>query len=234
MRRDAIALGRNYLLSLGGEGLQSGFHFGLNLLLIRLLSAYDYGVFAIVFILGGIALTYGNALVSIPANIQIAQMKSARAASFHDVVFGSVTLAICVVGGFIVSLGLSLTIRSATEAWADGLFVALWTLRNHVRNATFARQAMSTVVVADFAYAVTGIALIAGCLWVWGGGLQASLVLLTLAVANAVGIGVALIASGRKVRVSFRPNVRRSISRRGRTSAGRSSGSPCGTCRVRA
>src|ERR1700674_1199106 len=92
MSRDFFVLGRNYLLSLGGEGLQSVFHFGLNLLLIRLLAPYDYGVFAIVFILGGISLTYGNALVSIPANIHIARVKSARAANFHDGVFGSAAL----------------------------------------------------------------------------------------------------------------------------------------------
>jgi O-antigen/teichoic acid export membrane protein len=52
--RDIIRLGRSFLLSLGGEGLQSGFHFVLNLLLIRLLSPHDFGVFAIAFVLGGI------------------------------------------------------------------------------------------------------------------------------------------------------------------------------------
>src|SRR5437870_5294486 len=61
--RESISIGRNYLLSLGGETLQSGFHFVLNLGLIWALPAYEYGVFAIVFILGGISLTYGNALV---------------------------------------------------------------------------------------------------------------------------------------------------------------------------
>src|SRR5262249_27772927 len=76
------ALGRKYALSFGGETLQSGFHFILNLLLIRELTAYDYGVFAIVFILGGISITYGNALVSIPANIRIARLRSPRAVAF--------------------------------------------------------------------------------------------------------------------------------------------------------
>ena len=60
MRRDIIQLGRNFLFSLGGEGLQSGFHFVLNLILIRLLSTHDFGVFAIAFVLGGISLTNGG------------------------------------------------------------------------------------------------------------------------------------------------------------------------------
>jgi O-antigen/teichoic acid export membrane protein len=209
MSRDGIALARNYLLSLGGEGLQSGFHFCLNLLLIRLLDPYDYGVFAIVFILGGISLTYGNALVSLPANIHIARMRSRKAANFHDVVFGSVALAICAAAALIVSAGLSLTIRSLGEAWAGGLFVGLWTLRNHIRNTMFARQAMSTAVLADFSYAVTGISLIAGLFWLRPDVLEATVVLIVLAAANVVGIAVALAGSGRPIRLSLGRSVRR-------------------------
>ena len=51
MPRDIIQLGRNFLLSLGGEGLQSGIHFILNLALIRLLSPHDFGIFALAFVL---------------------------------------------------------------------------------------------------------------------------------------------------------------------------------------
>src|SRR5690242_8870769 len=43
---DIVRLARNFLLSLGGEGLQSGIHFVLNLVLIRLLSPHDFGIFA--------------------------------------------------------------------------------------------------------------------------------------------------------------------------------------------
>ena len=64
MPRMPLDLGRNFLMSLGGLGLQSGFHFVLNLLLAATLSAYEYGLFAIVFIVGGLALTDGNAAVS--------------------------------------------------------------------------------------------------------------------------------------------------------------------------
>src|SRR4051812_43291946 len=55
--RDIVRLCRNFLLSLGGEGLQSGIHFVLNLVLIRILSPHDFGIFAIAFVLGGISLT---------------------------------------------------------------------------------------------------------------------------------------------------------------------------------
>ena len=93
-RRDLVTLGGNFLLSLGGEGLQSGFHFALNLLLIRLLTAYDFGVFAIAFVLGGVALTYGNALISVPATIQMPRQKSALTVNGLDVAFGSFGVAL--------------------------------------------------------------------------------------------------------------------------------------------
>ena len=88
--RDIVRLGRNFMLSLGGEGLQSGFHFVLNLVLIRLLSPHDFGIFAIAFVLGGISLTYGNALVSTPAAVLMPRLKSRGAVDFQDVVFGSI------------------------------------------------------------------------------------------------------------------------------------------------
>ena len=65
MRHSIPRLVRNFALSLGGEGVQSGFHFILNLALIRLLSPYDFGIFAIAFVIGGIAIAYGNALVTV-------------------------------------------------------------------------------------------------------------------------------------------------------------------------
>jgi O-antigen/teichoic acid export membrane protein len=209
MSGDIVELARRYLLSLGGEGLQSGFHFALNLLLIRLMSAYDYGVFAIVFILGGISLNYGNALVSLPANIHIARAKSVRAANFDDVVFGSVALSIGAAACLVVAIGLFVTIRNPGEAIAGGLFVALWTLRNHVRNVMFARQAMATAVLADFSYAAFGAALVGALFWLRPDAVQATSVLLTLAVANVVGIAVALAARRRRLRVSFGRSVRR-------------------------
>ena len=159
MVRDGLALGRSYLMSLGGEGFQSAFHFGLGILLIRLLTPYDYGVFAIVFILGGLSLTYGNALVSIPANLHIARVKGGRIADFHDVVFGSVALLVCATLALLVTGGLWVAIGSPGEACAGGVFVGLWTMRNHLRNVLFARQAMAGAMLADFTYAAAGTVL---------------------------------------------------------------------------
>jgi len=206
---DIAVLGRKYAFSLGGEALQSGFHFVLNLLLIRELTAYDYGVFAIVFILGGVSITYGNALVSIPANIRIARLRSPRAVAFLDVAFGSVALSICLGVAVIVAAGLWLTIDRPGESLAGGAFVGIWTLRNHVRSTMFARQRASTVTLSDGFYTATGAALVAGLLWLRPVVPQATMILLFLAAANVVAIAAALAMLRRPIRISLRRGVRR-------------------------
>jgi len=207
---DVAALGRKYALSFGGEALQSGFHFILNLLLIRELTAYDYGVFAIVFILGGISITYGNALVSIPANIRIARLRSPRGVAFLDVAFGSVALTISLGVAVIVASGLCLTIDRPGESLAGGAFVGIWTLRNHVRSTMFARQRASIVTLSYGFYTATGAALVFGLLYLRPLVPQATVILLFLTAANAGAITAALAMLRLPIRISLRRGVRRS------------------------
>jgi O-antigen/teichoic acid export membrane protein len=203
------ALGRKYLLSLGGEGLQSGFHFILNLTLIRTLPAYDYGVFAIVFVLGGIALTYCNALVSIPAGVHLPRLKSFRAVDFQDVVFGSVALAVCAAMAVMAAAGLALTIGVSGEALAGGALVGLWALRNHVRSSLFARRAMAAAALCDLSYVAAGAVLVAAFIGLGGGLPQATGVLAMMAAAHLIAMAVALARRRRPPRVSLRRSVRR-------------------------
>jgi O-antigen/teichoic acid export membrane protein len=205
MRRDLVQLGRNFLLSLGGEGLQSGFHFVLTLVLIRLLSLHDFGIFAIAFVLGGIALTYGNAFVTVPATVRLARMKSRGAIDYLDVVFGSIALLVAIAAAILAALALWLTTGHGLEALAGGAFTSSWTLRNHVRTVMFARRAMAASIASDFSYSASGIAFVA---LLWQSDISVAAVLSALAAANIVAILVALRAVNRP-RVSFRQRSRR-------------------------
>lgn len=208
MRRDFIRLGRNFMLSLGGEGVQSGFHFVLNLILIRLLAPYDFGIFAIAFVLGGIAISYGNALVTVPAAIHMPRFKSPGAMNFQDAAFGSIALAVAGLIGTLVAIGLFLSLGHDTEAIAGGAFVGLWMLRNHVRTGLFARRMLGATTVSDLSYTASGIALVAAALWLDREGERVTAVLAALGVANLVAIFVALRALPR-IRISFRRGVLR-------------------------
>ena len=212
MARDITTLGRNFLLSLSGEGVQSGFHFALNLLLIRLLSAYDFGVFAIVFVLGGISLTYGNALISVPATIELARQKSVRGFDYLDTVFGTVAFLISIGIAIITAIGLWLTIGSGFEALAGGAFVGTWTLRNHIRAVMFARYAAEAATLSHLGYSLTAVALIAGML-VLGRGLDVTTVLMALVIGNLVGSYLPLRLGRRPIRLSFRGDTGRRYQR---------------------
>jgi O-antigen/teichoic acid export membrane protein len=207
MPRDIIQIFRNLLLSFGGEGMQSSFHFVLNLFLIKVLTTFDFGVFAIAFVLGGVALTYGNALVSIPAAVRIAHLKRRGAVDYQDVVFGSVALLISAALGLIAVAALWLASGQFIEALAGGTLVGLWTLRNHVRTVIFARRIVSAATLSDFGYLSTGIIFVALLLWLRQGSAQVTDVLWALAAANIVAIIVAFRALGARPRVSFRSSV---------------------------
>jgi O-antigen/teichoic acid export membrane protein len=187
--------------------LQSGFHFALNLILIRVLSVYDFGLFAIVFVLGGIALSYGNALVSIPATVHMPRLNGPGAGDYQGVVFSSIALVVSVAIALIVAVGLWLTVRHVAEALAGGAFVGLWTFRNHARSVLFARHAIIKATVADFTYAASGILLVAGLLWIGADFHSVTAVFCILALANLAAIVVALRTPGRRPRVSFQRSI---------------------------
>jgi O-antigen/teichoic acid export membrane protein len=207
MPHDLRRFARNFAFTFGGEGAQSAFHFILNLTLIRTLSTYDFGVFAIVFVLGGISLTYGNALVTVPAAVHMPRLKSPGAVRYQDVVFGSVALLLSVMIGTTIGLGLLVTLGRPEEALAGGLFVGAWTLRNHIRGGMLARRLMPAATLSDLTYTVSGIVLVTGFLYLDTGADRASVTLFALAAANAIAIAFALRAVGLGLRISWRRSV---------------------------
>ena len=157
--------------------------------------------------LGGISLTYGNALVSTPAAVLIPRLKSRCEADFQEVVFGSIALVISAGITIIVAAGLWLATGQMVEAIAGGTFSGLWTLRNHVRCVMFARHAIVAATWSDFSYSASGVLLIGAALWLVPDLPQLTGVLLALTLANIVAISVALRAQGRPARVSFSKHI---------------------------
>ena len=94
-----LKLIRRFVLTLGGEVVQSAFHFGLNIALVRTLAAADYGIFAIVMLIGGIALTYVRALFGMPAALFMSRRFGTRASRAYEACFGSGALVLCVLIG---------------------------------------------------------------------------------------------------------------------------------------
>jgi hypothetical protein len=195
---------------IGGEAMQSALHFAVNLGLLRTMSAQDYGVFALVMVLGGLSLTYIRALSAMPASIWIALSRGRGAANAYDVTFGSVALVLAAVVALIVACILHTLL--GTAALAGSAFVSLWSLRSYLRAAIFARGGVMPAVIGDAVFTVVGGLLMAAVLWLHIGDLlQGSFA--ALALANGLGIAGILIASRRPVRVSFRRSVWRRYTR---------------------
>ncbi len=196
---------RRFVMMLGGEVAQSAFHFGLNIGLARSLSPHDYGRFAILFLVGGLALTYVRALAGVPAGIYISGAAGRRVSRGHEVTFGSAAL---LISGVIAALvGLAVWAISDIGPLAAALFVGLWTLRSYVRTALLARREAVASGIGDVVFAVSGASL-ALALAGWGGA-RLDAMMGALAVANALGILASLVALRQPVRVTFGRGVRR-------------------------
>ena len=186
------------VVMIGGEAMQSAFHLALNLLLLHFVSARDYGIFALVMVIGGIGLTYIRAFTALPASIAISQSHSETSANAYEITFGTAAT--------LLSITFGLAMAGVLRAWIDegemigGAFVGLWTLRAHIRTVFFARKRQLLVAASDLAFTLSGAL---GATWVvWNGQHILQHTFVALVIANALGIAVMLAFNRRRVRLS--------------------------------
>lgn len=201
-------LGR-LLMLIGGEAMQSAFHLGLNLALLHTVPAYDYGIFALVMVIGGLGLTYIRSLTALPASICIAQSRSAAAANAFEITFGSAATLLS--AALAAVLACVLNVWLSEGALAGGSFVGLWTIRSHLRTVFFARNRQRLVSMSDLAFTMTGAA--GAVLVLLDGEHVLQHTFLALVGANALGIAVMLAFARRPVRISVGVHVWRRYAR---------------------
>lgn len=202
------ALLRAILLSLGGESVQSAFHFALGILLIRALVPHDYGLYSVIFNFGGIALTYGNALMTVPSTVYFAHAKSPGAARFVESAFGSVALVVSALMGIVVAAVLAAFEAPVETIPPASLFVAAWTLRNHLRLMAFASGHPFVATVSDAIFSFTGLVSVAALMVATQGSPQLPILLWLLAAANIVACTAAVVQRSAPLRISLRKSVR--------------------------
>ncbi|RVD61639.1 hypothetical protein EN828_18590 [Mesorhizobium sp. M2D.F.Ca.ET.185.01.1.1] len=191
---------RRLMLMIGGEAMQSGFHFALNIALLHLLSAEGYGLFALAMVMGGVGLSYIRSLTAVPATIWMNKSTNKAGVDAHDVTFGSAALVVALLMG----LGTGLLMRLLGDPGGIGAacFVCAWSLRSHMRTAFFARRMQLVVSISDAVFTIAGIVLAGAAIWFFADALQATFY--ALAAANVVGIAVLVKLARRRLRVSFR------------------------------
>lgn len=197
------------VVMVGGEAMQSAFHLALNLVLLHTVSARDYGIFALVMVAGGIGLTYIRALTALPASISIAGSRRAADANAYEVSFGMAAL--------LLSALLGLAVAGVLAGWIDegalagGTFVALWSLRAHVRMVFFARHRQMLVSASDLFFTLSGAI---GTAWVvWDGSHVLQHTFLVMTGANALGIAAMFALGRRPIRLGAGAHLRRRYKR---------------------
>ena len=179
-----------YLSAVLSQGLVSGFHFVLNLVLVRVLLAEDFGVFALTFVIAVMANSVSNALFSTPLCVFA---PSARTANERQHTESLLTTLMAFLLGTALCLGLMMTFSIASNALdlrtliaALGFTIA-YLARQYSRSVGYARFDVTGVLLGDMMYVLTGAALVSLLLW-HGIALTVFEIFTVLTIANALGV----------------------------------------------
>lgn len=177
-----------YALSVGAQALVSGFHFGLNLILLRMITPYDYGIFAYAFVLALFASAINNALISTPLTVYTPVVKNADERAQQEAMFSTLNLLLSVL---LVAMGIAYAFFSDVAkpiTLSVTLFVAVYAARQYSRSFGYARLKPLVTATGDIAYVVSGVAIIAATMFLNKDSTTVSMVLVSLAGANLVAM----------------------------------------------
>lgn len=178
-----------YTLAVGAQALVSGFHFLLNLVLVRQISQYDYGTFAFAFVLAMFAQAINNALISTPLTVYTPVIKDTETRSAQEKMLSFVNLVFCAGLLLIGLLYVPLSALDGTTVVCITLFVAVYAARQYSRSFGYARLRPLVTAAGDTTYMFAGIIIMAVVLAL-NPEPQVGYILLALAGANLIAIVV--------------------------------------------
>lgn len=147
-------------LSVGAQGLVSGFHFALNLLLLRLVTPFDYGIFAFAFVLAMFASAINNALISTPLTVYTPVIKDLTERAEQEAMFSTLNIllfVLLVLGGVAYSNSANLDTSMSLAVTA---FVSVYSARHYSRSAGYARMRPLITATGDSVYVGTGLLIV--------------------------------------------------------------------------
>jgi len=147
-------------LSVGAQGLVSGFHFALNLLLLRLVTPFDYGIFAFAFVLAMFAQAINNALISTPLTVYTPVIKDPSQRADQEAMFSTLNIMLFIL---LVLAGLLYSASSNLDSGislAVTAFVAVYSARHYSRSAGYARMRPLITATGDSIYVGAGFLIV--------------------------------------------------------------------------
>ena len=183
-----------YLVAVAAQGLVSGFHFALNLVLIRVVVPEQYGLFAFAFVLAMFASAVNNALIATPLTVWTPVIEDPAERAAQESMFGALNVALALA---LALTGLAWTALDpdalASAALGTTAFVALYAARHYSRSTGYARLRPLVTAAGDATYVVAGTVGL-GALLLAGDGVPIGAALALLALANLVAMAVEYLA----------------------------------------
>lgn len=179
-----------YLSAVLSQGLVSGFHFVLNLLLVRMLTAADFGIFALTFVLAIMASSVSNALVSTPLCVFAPAAKSAKERDQMESMLTTLMallLGVTMAAGFLLCLGLGAGEADFGVLVAALGFIVAYLARQYSRSFGYSRFDVIAVLYGDITYVAIG-ALVLSILYFTGVPITAVEIFTALTIANLVAV----------------------------------------------
>lgn len=150
-----------YTLAVGAQALVSGFHFLLNLVLVRQISQYDYGTFAFAFVLAMFAQAINNALISTPLTVYTPVIKDGDVRARQEKMLSFVNLVFCAGLMIVGLLYVPFSRLDNTTVICISLFVAVYAARQYSRSFGYARLRPLVTAAGDTTYMLAGITIMA-------------------------------------------------------------------------
>lgn len=195
------ALQARYLWSVGAQGLVSGFHFALNLWLVRTVAREDFGIYAFAFVLALFASAINNALIATPLSVWTPVIKDPQQRRESEGMFSTLnSLLFLVLGALGCAYAFVTTEPGEARLTVLGVtaFVAIYAARQYSRTTGYARMRPLVPAAGDVSYVLVGTVLVSLIFW-FGGMPPIGLVLLVLAGANATAMLVESVCLNRQL-----------------------------------
>lgn len=154
-----------YLSAVLSQGLVSGFHFVLNLLLVRMLSISDFGIYALTFVLAIMATSVSNALISTPLCVFAPGAKSVKERNDIESMLTTLMallLGVALVCGVLLCMGMAMGSGDFTVLISALGFIIAYLARQYARSYGYSRFDVIAVLYGDMTYVLVGALTLSG------------------------------------------------------------------------
>jgi len=193
-------------LSIGAQALVSGFHFLLNLWLVRELSLHDYGIFAFAFVLVMFGNAINNALISTPLTVYTPVIDDAEERERQEIMLGTANVFLVLIVLLCATIYSSVNNMSWLNVLGMALFVAVNCARQFSRSSGYARLRPLITASGEATYVAIGTVLVMLVLW-RADTLTVGSILLALTAAQCLAILVERLRLHGNLRLRFNPSL---------------------------